>query len=97
MLGAHAALEGARLTTSAGIRAIAAKGTALGSYAIELIDAWLGVCGLMLAFPPRRPSPHVPRDTAPPAGVAAVASVAVGRRHGRPPPADLLRIGLAPL
>ena len=41
VLGGYAALEGVRLTAEAGIDAIAAKCGKLGSYAIELTDAWL--------------------------------------------------------
>jgi len=51
VLGAYAALEGARLTAEAGIGAIAEKGTALGAYAIEVIDTWLVPHGFALASP----------------------------------------------
>jgi kynureninase len=51
VLGAYAALEGARLTAEAGIEAIAAKGAALGAYAIEVSDAWLAPHGFALASP----------------------------------------------
>jgi kynureninase len=51
VLGAYAALEGARLTAEAGIGAIAEKGTALGAYAIEVIDTWLAPHGFALASP----------------------------------------------
>jgi kynureninase len=51
VLGAYAALEGARLTAEAGIGAIAAKARALGRYAIELVDAWLAPLGFTLASP----------------------------------------------
>lgn len=51
VLGGYAALEGARLTAEAGIEAIAAKGTALGAYAIELCDAWLAPYDVVLASP----------------------------------------------
>jgi kynureninase len=51
VLGGYAALEGARLTAAAGIDAIAAKGGALGAYAITLADAWLAPYGLALASP----------------------------------------------
>ena len=97
MLGAHAALEGARLTTSAGIRAIAAKGTALGTYAIELFDAWLGACGLVLASPRdglRRTSHVTLRH--PQAWQLWQAWRSAGVMADLLPP-DLLRIGLAPL
>ncbi|MGN9910441.1 kynureninase [Phytohabitans sp. LJ34] len=51
VLGAYAALEGARLTAEAGIGAIAEKGTALGAFAIEMSDAWLAPHGFALASP----------------------------------------------
>jgi kynureninase len=51
VLAGYAALEGARITADAGIEAIAAKGAALGSYAISLFDAWLAPLGLALASP----------------------------------------------
>jgi kynureninase len=51
VLGGYAALEGARLTAAAGIEAIAAKGAALGAYAIEVFDSWLAPHGLALASP----------------------------------------------
>ncbi|WP_245736980.1 kynureninase [Micromonospora pattaloongensis] len=51
VLGGYAALEGARITAEAGIDAIAAKGRALGAYAIELFDAWLAPHGFALASP----------------------------------------------
>jgi len=51
VLAGYAALEGARLTAEAGIEAIAAKTTALGSYAIALVDSWLAPLGVRLASP----------------------------------------------
>ncbi|GAA4706437.1 kynureninase [Phytohabitans rumicis] len=51
VLGAYAALEGARLTAEAGIDAVAAKGAALGAYAIELCDTWLAPYGVVVASP----------------------------------------------
>jgi kynureninase len=51
VLGGYAALEGARITAEAGIAAIAAKGAALGAYAIELVDSWLSWHGFALASP----------------------------------------------
>jgi kynureninase len=51
VLGAYAALEGARLTAEAGIGAIAEKSTALGAFAIEVSDAWLAPHGFALASP----------------------------------------------
>jgi kynureninase len=51
VLGAYAALEGARISAEAGITAIRAKGQALTSYAVELVEAWLGDFGFTLASP----------------------------------------------
>ncbi len=51
VLGAYAALEGARVSAEAGIDAIAAKGRALSSFALELCDAMLDGYGLRLASP----------------------------------------------
>lgn len=51
VLGGYAALEGARLSAEAGIDAIAAKGRALTSYAVELLDEWFAGDGFTLASP----------------------------------------------
>ncbi|NUT36877.1 MAG: aminotransferase class V-fold PLP-dependent enzyme [Hamadaea sp.] len=51
VLGGYAAWEGAKLTAEAGVDRIAAKGAALGDYAIDLFDAWLAPLGLRLASP----------------------------------------------
>lgn len=51
VLPGYAALEGAKLTAEAGIEAVAAKGRALTSYAVDLVDAWLGGYGFALASP----------------------------------------------
>lgn len=51
VLGAYAALQGAKLTAEAGVEAIAAKGRALGAFLIELADAWLEPLGFRLASP----------------------------------------------
>jgi kynureninase len=61
ILGGYAALEGARLTAEAGIDAVAAKSTALSSYAVELFDAWLARYGFALASPrdPARRGAHL--------------------------------------
>jgi kynureninase len=61
VLGGYAVLEGAAITASAGIEAIAAKGAALTSYAIDLFDAWLAEHGFALATPrePERRGAHV--------------------------------------
>ncbi len=52
VLGGYGALEGARISAEAGIEAIAAKGRALTSYAIDLFTAWLEPHGFVLASPP---------------------------------------------
>jgi kynureninase len=51
VLGGYAVLEGARITAEAGIDAIAAKGRALTTYAVELADAWLAPYDFSLASP----------------------------------------------
>jgi kynureninase len=51
VLGAYAALEGARVSAEAGIDAIAAKGRALTSFALRLCDTLLDGYGLRLASP----------------------------------------------
>jgi kynureninase len=53
VLGSVAALEGAKLTAAAGVDAIAAKGRALGTYAIGLADRWLAPLGFTVASPRR--------------------------------------------
>jgi kynureninase len=61
VLGAYAALEGARLSAEAGVAAIARKGAELTSYLIEIHDAWLEPHGFALATPrdPDRRGAHV--------------------------------------
>jgi kynureninase len=51
VIAGYGVLEGARLSAEAGIEAIAAKGRALTSYAVELADAWLVDEGFTLASP----------------------------------------------
>ena len=51
VLGGYAALEGARITAEAGIDAIATKARALTTYAVDLVEAWLGADGFTLASP----------------------------------------------
>jgi kynureninase len=51
VLGGYGALEGARISAEAGIEAIAAKGRALTSFAIELFMSWLSPYGFTLASP----------------------------------------------
>jgi kynureninase len=97
VLGGYAALEGARLTASAGIEAIAAKGSALGAYAISLVDAWLVPHGLSLASPRdnARRGAHV-TIRHPQAWPMCQAWKAAGVIPDFRTP-DRLRIGLAPL
>lgn len=61
VLAYYGVLEGARLAAEAGVDAIAAKATALTSYAVELVDAWLASHGFTLASPhdPARRGAHV--------------------------------------
>jgi kynureninase len=61
ILGLTAAEAGIALTAEAGIDAIRAKGIALTSYAIELLDAWLGPLGCSLGSPrdPARRGAHI--------------------------------------
>src|SRR5262249_62351504 len=69
VLGGYAVLEGATITATAGIDAIAAKGAALTSYAIELFDSWLVGHDLPPATPPppgRRGAPCSPPHPTPP-------------------------------
>jgi kynureninase len=51
VLGVVSALEGATLTAEAGIEAVAAKTRAMTTYAVSLVDAWLGDLGFRLAAP----------------------------------------------
>jgi kynureninase len=51
VLGLYAALEGIRLSASAGIARIWAKTQSLTAYAVELADAWLAPLGFTLASP----------------------------------------------
>jgi kynureninase len=97
VLGGYAVLEGARITAAAGIEAIAAKGAALTSYAMELFDAWLVPHGFALASPrdaARRGAHltlHHPRGWQ----VCQALKAAGVIPDFRTP--DRLRIGLAPL
>ncbi|HYN96418.1 MAG TPA: kynureninase [Pilimelia sp.] len=97
VLAGYAVLEGARLTAEAGIEAIAAKVTALGSYAVELHDAWLAPLGLRLASPrdPARRGAHVTLHH-PHAWQLNQALRAAGVLPDFRTP-DRLRLGLAPL
>ncbi|HKD98781.1 MAG TPA: aminotransferase class V-fold PLP-dependent enzyme [Micromonosporaceae bacterium] len=51
VLGAYAALEGARVSAEAGIDAIVAKGRALTSFALEIFDSWPEPYGCAVASP----------------------------------------------
>ena len=51
VLGGYAALEGARISAEAGIDAIAAKGRALTSFALDLAEPWLADFGFAIASP----------------------------------------------
>jgi kynureninase len=51
IFGLMSVIEGARITAEAGIDAIAAKGAALTTYAIELFDEWIAPHGWTLATP----------------------------------------------
>jgi kynureninase len=90
-------LEGARLTAEAGIDAIAAKTAALGSYAVDLVDAWLAPLGVRLASPrdPARRGAHLSLHH--PAAwqiCQAVKRAGVIPDYRTP---DRLRLGFAPL
>jgi kynureninase len=97
VLAGYAALEGARLTAAAGVDAIAAKSAALGSYAIELFDAWLRPLGLDLASPrdPARRGAHIALRH------PAAWQICQALKQARVIPdfrtPDRLRLGLAPL
>ncbi len=97
VLGGYAALEGARLTAEAGIPAIEAKSRALGSYALQLHDAWLAELGVRLASPrePERRGAHLTLYH-PDAWQLSQALRAAGVIPDFRTP-DRLRIGFAPL
>jgi kynureninase len=97
VLGGYAVLEGARITAEAGLKAIAAKGEALTSYAVELADAWLSPHGFALASPrdPSRRGAHVTLRHPQAWQVCQALKAAKVIPDFRTP--DRLRIGLAPL
>lgn len=97
VLSAYGALEGARLTAEAGIEAIAAKGRALGAYAITLFDAWLAPHGFTLASPrdDRRRGAHVTLRHPAAWQICQAARAAGVVPDFRTP--DRLRLGFAPL
>ncbi|GAA0897753.1 aminotransferase class V-fold PLP-dependent enzyme [Virgisporangium ochraceum] len=97
VLGAYAALEGARITAEAGMAAIAAKGAALTDYAITLTDAWLAGYGFSVATPRDADlrGAHVTLHH-PQAWQITQAALAAGVVPDFRTP-DRLRVGLAPL
>jgi kynureninase len=97
VLGGYAVLEGARVTAEAGMAAIAAKGAALTSYAVELADAWLAPHGFALASPrdAARRGAHVTLRHPEAWQVCQALKAAKVIPDFRTP--DRLRIGLAPL
>jgi kynureninase len=97
VLGGYAVLEGATITATAGIDAIAAKGAALTSYAIELFDSWLVEHGFALATPrqPERRGAHVTLHHPNAWQICQALKAANVIPDFRAP--DRLRIGLAPL
>jgi kynureninase len=97
VLGAYAALEGARITAEAGIEAIAAKGAALTAYAIELADEWLAPDGFAVATPrdPQRRGCHVTLNH--PAAWQVTQALKAARVVPDYRSPDRLRMGFAPL
>jgi len=97
VLGGYAVLEAARVTAEAGLKSIAAKGEALTSYAVELIDGWLAPHGFALASPrdPSRRGAHVTLRHPQAWQVCQALKAAKVIPDFRTP--DRLRIGLAPL
>ncbi|MEV1289703.1 kynureninase [Micromonospora sp. NPDC049679] len=97
VLGGYGALEGARITAEAGIAAIAAKGAALGSYAIELVDRWLTGHSFALASPrdDERRGAHVTLHHPQAWQISQALRAAEVIPDFRTP--DRLRIGFAPL
>jgi kynureninase len=97
VLGGYAVLEGASITADAGIEAIAAKGAALTSYAIDLFDSWLVEHDFRLATPrrPERRGAHVALHHPCAWQICQALKAANVIPDFRTP--DRLRIGLAPL
>jgi kynureninase len=97
VLGGYAVLEAASITAAAGIEAIAAKGAALTSYAIELVDSWLVEHDFRLATPrqPERRGAHVTLYHPNAWQICQALKAANVIPDFRTP--DRLRIGLAPL
>jgi kynureninase len=97
VLAGYAVLEGARITAAAGVVAIAAKGAALTSYAVELFEAWLAGYGFALASPrdPARRGAHLTLRHPRAWQICQALKAAKVIPDFRTP--DRLRIGLAPL
>jgi kynureninase len=97
VLGATAALEGARLTTEAGIDAVWAKTRALTTYMIRLADAWLAPYGFVVGSPraAKRRGAHVALQH-PEAWQICQALIAADVIPDFRTP-DRLRLGVAPL
>jgi kynureninase len=97
VLGVVAALEGARLTASAGIGPVWTKTRALTAYAVQLHHAWLAPLGFTLASPedPQRRGAHVALHH-PQAWPICQALKAAGVIPDLRTP-DRLRLGVAPL
>lgn len=97
ILGLVAVEEGVRLVAEAGIEAIRAKGMALTSYAVELLDARLVPLGFSLGSPrdPRRRGAHIAvRHVRAEELCAALLTEGVVTDYRAP---DSLRLGLSPL
>lgn len=97
VLAGYAVLEGARITAEAGVAAIAAKGAALTSYAVELVDARLAGYGFALASPrdPDRRGAHLTLHHPRAWQICQALKAAKVIPDFRAP--DRLRLGLAPL
>lgn len=97
VLGGYAVLEGARITAEAGIDAIATKGRALTTYAVELADSWLAPYGFALASPrsATRRGAHVTLHHPKAWQICQALKAAKVIPDFRTP--DRLRLGLAPL
>jgi kynureninase len=97
VLGGYAVLEAASITADAGIEAIAAKGAALTSYAIDLVDSWLVEHDFRLATPrqPEWRGAHITLYHPNAWQICQALKAANVIPDFRTP--DRLRIGLAPL
>jgi len=97
VLGGYAVMEGVSITAEAGMDAISAKGAALTSYAISLLDAWLAEDGFVLATPrdPWRRGAHITLYHPNAWQICQALKAANVIPDFRTP--DRLRIGLAPL